>query len=90
MARHGYHYATPYDASGDQQWNTPAPSAKELLTASTNVACKAQTNLVGTWYAVEAALQRHLIAANQQHLNQVKAGITAQLAASGRVLAASG
>jgi hypothetical protein len=90
MARHGYHYATPYDASNDQQWNTPEPSAKELQTAGADVACKTQTNLVGTWYAVEAALQRQMIAANHEHLNQVRAGITAQLAAAGRILAATG
>ena len=89
MARSGYHYGMPYDAGNDPQWNTPRPSAKEIRTASTDVACKAQTNLVGIWYAVETALQRQLIAANRQHLDQVAKGITAQLAAAGRVLAAA-
>ncbi len=90
MAKHGYHYGTPYDASNDEQWNTLTPSAKELQVASTDVACKAQTDLVGTWYAVEVALQQHMIAANRQHLDQVKAGIAAELAASGQTLATAG
>lgn len=86
MARSGYHYAAPYDAGNDPQWDTPSPSAKEIRTASTDVACKAQANLVGIWYAVESQLQREMITANQQHLNQVKAGIAAQMAAAGREL----
>jgi hypothetical protein len=89
MARNGYHYAEPYDASNDPRWNTAEPTAKEIRTASTDVACKAQVNLVGIWYAVETVLQREMIAANQHHLDQVKAGIAAQIAAAGQVLAAA-
>jgi len=89
MAQHGYHYTAPYDAGNDTQWNTPEPTAKELRVASTDVGCKAKTNVVGIWYAVEVALQRQMISANQQHLNQVKAGITAQMAAAGKALSAT-
>jgi hypothetical protein len=87
MVKHGYHYAVPYDAGNDTQWDTPEPSATEIRTATTDVACKAQTNLVGIWYAVETALQREMITANQQHLDQVRQGIAAQTAAAGKVLA---
>jgi hypothetical protein len=48
-----------------------------------------QSNLVGIWYAVDSALQTRLIAANQQHLAQVKAGIAAETAAADRTLAAA-
>jgi len=89
MAQHGYHYTDSYGAGTDPQWNTPAPSTTEIRTASTDVACKARTNLVGIWYAVETVLQKEMIAANRQHLDQVRQGISAQMSAAGKVLAAA-
>jgi hypothetical protein len=89
MAQHGYTYSMPYDAGNDRQWNTPQPTATEIRTAETDVSCKVQSNLVGIWYAVDSALQTRLIAANQQHLAQVKAGIAAETAAADRTLAAA-
>lgn len=86
MTVHGYTYATPYDAINDPQWNTPKASPREIRTASADVACKQQTNLIGTWYAVEAALQRNFIATHQPQMAPIKTGIAAELAVASRVL----
>ena len=71
MARAGYHYKTPAQA---QQGSWPAqPSAAEIATALADVRCKAQTNFVNTWLAVEAAYQRALISQNLTELARLQA-----------------
>jgi hypothetical protein len=62
MKAAGYDYASPVDAFGDPRWNTPSVSRLELDTAVADVACKQRTNLVRTWYAVEAAWETRLMA----------------------------
>ncbi len=85
MAAKGYHYATPYDAGNDRRWATNAPTAAEIQTATADVACKQQTNLVGVWYAVESALQTSMISAQQQQLDAVRDGITQEMKAVAQV-----
>jgi len=90
MAAKGYDYATPYDAGNDHRWATSAPTAAEIQTASADVACKQQTNLVGVWYAVDCALQTSMINAQQQQLDAVKNGISQEIKAAAQVVGAAG
>jgi hypothetical protein len=46
--------------------------------ARQDIACKAETNLVGRWFAVESAYQRQAIDADRSGFAEVKAAIEAQ------------
>ncbi len=70
MARSGYTYKTPAQA---QQGSWPSqPSAAEIATAVADVRCKAQTDFVNTWLAVEAAYQQALISQNLTELARLQ------------------
>jgi hypothetical protein len=71
MARHYYHYSSPSQVEG-HRWRTP-PNRAEIATAVADVTCKAQTNLLNTWLAVEAAYQQALIGQNLATLSQLQA-----------------
>jgi hypothetical protein len=71
MARHFYHYASPSQVE-EHHWRTP-PNKAEIATAVADVTCKAQTNLLNTWLAVEAAYQQALIGQNLATLSQLQA-----------------
>jgi hypothetical protein len=60
MQKKGHQYQKPFDPLADPEFR-PAGTTKERGTAEDDVACKASTNLVGRWYAVEFAYQRLLI-----------------------------
>lgn len=73
MRAAGYDYRTPWDVNDDPAWwDGKPPSKREIQTATTDVACRRQTNTVGIWMAVEAAYQRQLIERNAEGLAQVK------------------
>jgi hypothetical protein len=59
MAAAGYTYKTPWEAN-DANWPDPT-GAKEIGTARQDLTCRRQTNLVGTWLAVETAYQERTI-----------------------------
>ena len=67
MKAKGHQYSSPFEPFGDPKFQ-PAGSAKERRTAEDDVACKASTNLVGRWYAVESAYQNALIADHKTDL----------------------
>jgi hypothetical protein len=67
MQEKGYHYQQPFDPLTDPALR-PAGTTKERRTAEDDVACKASTNLVGRWYAVESAYQRVVITQNRAEL----------------------
>lgn len=71
MARRGFSYASPAAAAGHRWPNSP--SRAEIATASADVSCKTQTNLLNTWLAVETAYQQALIGANLGALSQLQA-----------------
>jgi hypothetical protein len=71
MARHFYHYGSPSQVEG-HRWRTP-PDRAEIATSVADVTCKAQTNLLNTWLAVEAAYQQALIGQNLATLSQLQA-----------------
>lgn len=79
----GYDYATPRDVNNDPAWSSgagspggenaiPPASDREITVAKTDVTCKLQTNLVGTWSAVASAYQNELIEKNAETLQNEK------------------
>ena len=87
MARHFYHYASPSQVEG-HHWRTP-PNRAEIATAVADVTCKAQTNLLNTWLAVEAAYQQALIGQNLATLSQLQANFEPLLRRADAALAAA-
>jgi hypothetical protein len=87
MVRHFYHYSTPQQVE-HRQWRTP-PNKAEIATAVADVTCKAQTNLLNTWLAVEAAYQQALIGQNLATLAQLQANFAPLLRRANANLAAS-
>lgn len=76
MADRGHEYTTPWDPPNDPRFTGPAPGADEAAVAVDDVACKEETNVVGVWHAVDAALQTVLIDAEPD----VFAGVAAERA----------
>jgi hypothetical protein len=68
MREKGHQYQQPFDPLADPAFR-PAGSTKERITARDDVACKASTNLVGRWYAVECAYQSVLITEHRAELS---------------------
>ncbi len=85
MKAAGYRYANPLDPPGDPRWKH-GPRAVQIATATADVHCKQQTNLVGIWFTVEAGYQRQLIATRRAALTLVAAANSAQLAAAARLV----
>lgn len=88
MRRAGYRYRSPWDVNDDQRWKTPRPSRHELATATADVDCRAETNLVGIWYAVERSYQRRYLKAHARELAAVRRTATIRAASAARVVAA--
>ena len=70
MAGRHYQYGTPSQAER-HHWPS-SPTKREIATAVADVACKAQTNYLNTWLAVEAAYQQALIGRNVAALSQLQ------------------
>src|SRR5689334_7472476 len=85
MARHFYHYASPSQVEG-HHWKTP-PNKAEIATAVADVTCKAKTNLLNTWLAVEAGYQQALIGQNLATLSQLQANFAPLLRRANAALA---
>ncbi|WP_133150537.1 hypothetical protein [Frankia canadensis] len=79
MRGHGLRYPTPLSAPADPRFRNWPVSRLEITTATTDIACKRQTNLVGIWSGVEADLQRAGIAAHRDALEKVRLTNEAQL-----------
>ncbi|ABW11799.1 conserved hypothetical protein [Parafrankia sp. EAN1pec] len=71
---HGHHfdYPTPLAAAGDPRFRSGPVSAAEITVATTDIACKRQTNLVGVWFTVESEIQRPEVAANREPLERIR------------------
>jgi hypothetical protein len=87
MARHFYHYTSPSQLEG-HHWPTP-PKKAEIATAVADVTCKAKTNLLNTWLAVEAGYQQALIGQNLATLSQLQANFAPLLRRANAALAAA-
>jgi hypothetical protein len=80
MKRSGYDYADPWRANDDPAFGeAQAITAQELATATADVRCKKEANLVNIWASVETAYQNRVIAANEPRLQEEKAAWTARL-----------
>ncbi|MEU0194981.1 hypothetical protein ABZ250_34965, partial [Streptomyces afghaniensis] len=91
MEKRGHAYDDPWQAINDKAFRRPGVSPREIATAVADVACKRETNLVGVWYAVDAAYQRRMLAAaGEQLLEALKERKRGQLAAAEHVLATRG
>lgn len=86
MRKHGHRYNDPMEANNDRRFKTTAPSEPEIATAVADVACKHAVNVVGVWYAVETAYQRHVVSVGGAGLAAIARNKDAQLAAARRAL----
>ncbi|WP_406297200.1 hypothetical protein OG948_15925 [Embleya sp. NBC_00888] len=73
MRGKGFDYPDPLAAGGDPAWDTPVPSAREIAAATATVACRAEHNVAGIWYAVDVAYQRQAIEREAAALTRVRA-----------------
>lgn len=67
MARHGYHYATPFDHPPDSASSGPTRQVA-IETAVTDIGCKRSTRFLTIVYSVQAKYQRTLIEQHAQTL----------------------
>jgi len=87
MRTDDYHVANPLDAANIPSMGDPRPTATEIAKAEADVACKARTDLVGVWYAVESDYENAAIRANTTQLHQVKSACDAEAADIARLFA---
>ncbi|MFI0937223.1 hypothetical protein [Streptomyces sp. NPDC021020] len=87
MAARGYRYPDPVAVDNAADWQSATPSARELATATADVACKQQAHVVTAWHAADSALQTAAIARNTAALAAVRAGLGATTAKVAAVLA---
>jgi hypothetical protein len=79
MRARGYTYPGPLDPPADRRFHGPVTAA-EIATATADIACKRQTNLVGVWSAVESRYQHLHVAAHQAPLERIRRANQAELA----------
>lgn len=71
MAGKGYSvYKSPFDAIGDRKWSAPKATSEEIETAVASWTCGKESNVVGTWVAVETAYQQDQIEENAETLKE--------------------
>ncbi|WP_326789286.1 hypothetical protein [Streptomyces sp. NBC_00151] len=87
MEGRGFSYPDPLAATSDSAWRTRTASAKERAAARADADCKMRNNVVGVWYAVDAALQRQAIEKNSVALAKIKKAIGARVELAAAVLA---
>ncbi|MFJ8041644.1 hypothetical protein ACIRBX_14215 [Kitasatospora sp. NPDC096147] len=87
MADRGHHYATPMDALNDPAFAEAEPAPNERETAKADVACKAEHNVVGIWFAAEATFQRARIAEHQEELRTIRKQMDQQNSLAATVVA---
>ncbi|MCJ0868336.1 hypothetical protein [Streptomyces sp. AP-93] len=78
MKGKGFDYKDPMQANDDPMFSGSAITPEEIATASADVACKADTNLVGIWHTADAEIQQKLI---DQHASKMAPIRTAKQAA---------
>ena len=79
MAARGHAYATPWDPPNDDRFSGPVPAPAEPAVAVDDVACKAETNVVGVWHAVDVAYQSAMIDEASAEFEQIADTTTARL-----------
>ncbi|MET7685296.1 hypothetical protein [Streptomyces sp. NPDC005423] len=86
MRARGFSYSDPLAATSDSAWRTKTASAKERAAAVADAECKKRNNVVGVWYAVDAALQRQAMAKNRAALVEIRKAIAARVERAAAVL----
>jgi hypothetical protein len=86
MKAAGYDYRESMAANDDPSFGGEKISDREIATATADVRCKIQANLVATYAAVETAYQQRLIRRNSVQLNVTKAELDTRLKNASRVL----
>ncbi len=86
MAARGFRYRDPWAANDDPRWSGATAPDLEIATATADVYCRQETNLIGVWYAVEAAYQEQVISGYGERLAAWKAAIEANTANATRIL----
>ncbi|WP_194911135.1 hypothetical protein [Catenulispora rubra] len=86
MAQKGFHYATPWDAYINPRWSQLTPAGndvviphEEVATASADLACKREFNLVGVVVAVEGGYDRQYIGSHKAALNEYDKTVAQQV-----------
>ncbi|MGW6502011.1 hypothetical protein [Nonomuraea angiospora] len=88
MREQGRQYADPLAAITDRRWMKGGPaSQEEIRAAQADVGCKAQTDLVSIWSAVEKRIQDDAVAAHPAEFRALQETKDRQLAAARAVLA---
>jgi hypothetical protein len=85
MKQAGYDYQDSWDPVA-VNWSTRG-NAEQIATATADVGCRRQTNLVGIWVAVDSAYQEQLIEENAQQLDLVRRQLNSELRNAAAVLA---
>ncbi len=86
MSASRYNYPEPLAAVDDPRLSGDAPTPLEIAVAVADVACEERTNPAGTWFAVESAYQKRLIAEHRDALERVQKAKLAQLKTVASVL----
>ncbi|WP_129773497.1 hypothetical protein [Streptomyces sp. L-9-10] len=89
MRDKNFSYPTPIAAGEDSAWwakDTREASAKEIVTAKADVACKKKTGLVSRWFDTERSLEQETIRSNQEYFTKLKAANDRYLENARRVL----
>ncbi|MDX3101054.1 hypothetical protein [Nonomuraea angiospora] len=88
MREQGLQYADPLAAITDRRWMKGGPASREeIRVAQADVGCKAQTDLVSIWSAVEKRIQDDAVAAHPAEFHALQETKDRQLAAARAVLA---
>ena len=99
MKAKGYSYANPADAYTDAKWrpattNQSDPDAslnrEEIATATTDLACKQETHLMGVAIAVQSAYDRQYIASHSNALSAFKKQLEDRVNKAAQIIAAGG
>lgn len=87
MASHQYQYRNPLATAADARFTGSASASKLAIdTATTDIGCKRQTNLIGIWFGVESDYQAEQIRTHAAAFKAVKDALTARLAIARTVL----
>lgn len=82
MKTSGFKYGSPLEPYRDPRWDLGSgrPTPAERRAAVRDQECRAKTNLVGIWYAVDFALERQAVKENERELRAVRLDIRRRVA----------
>ncbi|SFB36203.1 hypothetical protein SAMN05216266_10944 [Amycolatopsis marina] len=89
MTEHGFDYADPYAALGDERWNLDAPEVTplELRAAELDLDCKRSSDLTSAWQQAETSRQERIIDEHADRFERLRVAKRAQLDLARQVLA---